>query len=271
MRDAAHHLLKLLALTLLPLSCQGHPPPAATAPQPQQTEASPPATSRTLTIAANKNATQQQNSADDELAQLVARAIQQGNFAEAYHLWRPLADDGDAAAQYGIGWMYHNGYGLAINDEEAIRWWERAATQGHIDATFALGMLYALGEGSIQRDMARAVSYYHRAAKVGHEDARLLLRTLIIEGDTEARKLMLTLLDEGRQHEIGTPATVSRPRANVRLGPGNRHKRVTSLRRGHELVSLQRQGRWLLVGIAGRTSTGWIHDSLVNIGIQSNP
>ncbi len=261
MKSAAYQLPKLLLLTLLPLSCQGvlpSPPPH----KPSSAETAAPATPRPITTAAATN--QPSNRAEERaLKQQVAQAIQQGNFAEAYHLWRPRADGGDADVQYGIGWMYHNGYGLAINDREAIRWWELAAAQGHIDALFALGMLYALGEGSIQRDMALAVSYYHKAAREGHEDARLLLRTLIIEGDEDARALMLTLLDEGRQHEIGSPATVRRPRANVRLGPGNQYKHVTTLKRGHQLLPLQRQGRWLLMGIAGRSTTGWIHDSLV--------
>lgn len=204
---------------------------------------------------------------DTALLQEIAAAIQQGNFAEAYYLWRPRAEAGDAEAQYGIGWMYHNGYGLAISDDEATAWWERASQQGHIDATFALGMLYGLGEGAVQRNMTLAVSYYHRAAREGHEDARLLLRTLMAEGDSNALQLMQTLLSEGRAGEVTAPASVQSTKANIRKGPGTQYKVVTSLQQGHQLLPLKREGRWLLVGIKDKAYTGWIHDSLIEKGI----
>jgi hypothetical protein len=207
---------------------------------------------------------------DANTEQEIASAIQQGNFAEAYYLWRPRAEAGDAGAQYGIGWMYHNGYGLAINDDEAIAWWERASRQGHIDATFALGMLHGLGEGEVIRDMALAVSYYYRAAREGHEDARLLLRILMAEGDSNATQLMLTLFDEGRLEEITTPTTVISAKANVRKGPGTDHNVRTTLLQGNKLLPLKREGRWLLVGIEGKDFTGWIHDSLVEKDVLAN-
>ncbi len=199
----------------------------------------------------------------EALAQEIAAAIQQGNFAEAYYLWRPLAEAGNAEAQYGIGWMYHNGYGLAIDDDEAIAWWELASLQGHVDATFALGMLYSLGEGQVHRDMTQAIRYYRLAALGGHEDARLLLRTLMIEENEDARQLMQTLLAEGREEEISSLATVTSKKANVRRGPGTQHKVLTTLQQGHKLLPLKRKGRWLLLGIEGKPYTGWIHDSLV--------
>jgi len=205
------------------------------------------------------------------LQEEVAAAIQQGNFAEAYYLWRPLAEAGDAEAQYGIGWMYHNGYGLAIDDAEAVAWWELAAHQGHIDAIFALGMLYGLGEGDIRRDMGLAVHYYHQAAEAGHEDARLLLRTLMAQGNPEAKRLMQTLIEERRIAEIIEPASVISNKANVRKGPGTGSAVLTTLKKGHTLMPLKREGRWLLVGISGLTYRGWIHDSLVGKEILQGP
>lgn len=200
---------------------------------------------------------------DSTFTEEIASAIQQGNFAEAYYLWRPLAEGGDADAQYGIGWMYHNGYGLAIDDEEAIAWWELASHQGHVDATFALGMLYSLGEGELRRDMAKAVSYYHKAAIAGHEDAQLLLRTLMAEGNPEARKLMHTLLATNRIAEITPPASITSNKANLRKSPSTQSKVIATLQQGATLMPLRREGRWLLVGIKGREYTGWIYDSLV--------
>ena len=74
-------------------------------------------------------------------------AMRTGNFAEAYCIMRPLAEDGDADAQYNIGWMYLNGYGLRVNDSLALDWWKKASVQGHTDANFSIGMLYSLEIG----------------------------------------------------------------------------------------------------------------------------
>ena len=39
-------------------------------------------------------------------------AVQRGDYATAMGLLRPLADQGNAAAQTNLGWMYANGHGL---------------------------------------------------------------------------------------------------------------------------------------------------------------
>ena len=46
---------------------------------------------------------------------------------------------GDANAQYGLGVMYHNGYGVKQDDFEAVNWYRKAAEQGHASAQYSLG------------------------------------------------------------------------------------------------------------------------------------
>ncbi|UCB55385.1 MAG: sel1 repeat family protein, partial [Thiotrichales bacterium] len=46
-------------------------------------------------------------------------AMRAGNYAEAYCVLKPYAESGDPEAQYNIGWMYLNGYGLMMNDKLA--------------------------------------------------------------------------------------------------------------------------------------------------------
>ena len=41
-------------------------------------------------------------------------AVKKGNYAIAYCIWNSLAESNDAEALYNLGWLYHNGYGLAI-------------------------------------------------------------------------------------------------------------------------------------------------------------
>jgi len=53
-----------------------------------------------------------------------------------------LADTGDAAAQNRLGLIYQNGEGVSQDDAEAIRWYLKAAEQGHADAQNNLGLMY---------------------------------------------------------------------------------------------------------------------------------
>ncbi len=106
-------------------------------------------------------------------------AVRRGDYVEAYYFWRPLAEQGDADAQYALGWMYHNGYGLVADDKIAKAWWEKAAAQGHTDAMFSLGTLYSLGSETIARDYPAAIRLWLQAAVAGHQNARIALRELM--------------------------------------------------------------------------------------------
>ncbi len=52
---------------------------------------------------------------------------------------------GDAVAQYNLGWMYANGNGVPQDDAEAVKWYKKAAEQGDADAQFNLDIMYAVG------------------------------------------------------------------------------------------------------------------------------
>ena len=56
--------------------------------------------------------------------------------------WQDKAEAGDAEAQYQMGnsWCCGDDNGF-FSSEEAIRWWQKAADQGHKGAQLALGAL----------------------------------------------------------------------------------------------------------------------------------
>ena len=66
-------------------------------------------------------------------------AAQSGDFATALKEWRPLAEQGDALAQYNLGAMYEFGDGVVQDYAEAVRWYRLAAEQGHAKAQYNLG------------------------------------------------------------------------------------------------------------------------------------
>jgi len=42
-------------------------------------------------------------------------AFQAGDYEHALRIWRPLAEHGDASAQFGLGVMYYHGYHLRLD------------------------------------------------------------------------------------------------------------------------------------------------------------
>ncbi len=52
-----------------------------------------------------------------------------GDYVTAWWLWRPLAGQGDAAAQYGLGVMYERGQGVRQDYVQAHMWYSLAAAR----------------------------------------------------------------------------------------------------------------------------------------------
>jgi TPR repeat protein len=91
-------------------------------------------------------------------------AYQRGDYATALKEWRPLAEQGDAGAQFDLGAMYHDGLGVTQDYAEAVKWYSKAAEQEDALAQFSLGSMYAAGLGVLQ-DYAEAVKWFRKAAE----------------------------------------------------------------------------------------------------------
>ena len=66
------------------------------------------------------------------------------------------ANAGDANAQNLLGAIYQTGSGVGRNDEEAARWYSKAAAQGDAAAQANLGSMYMEGKG-VPRDAKRGI------------------------------------------------------------------------------------------------------------------
>ena len=69
------------------------------------------------------------------------------NYVTALREWQPLAEQGNALAQYHVGMLYHKGRGVSQDDVQARKWYAKIAAQGQVKAQFSLGTLYFNGEG----------------------------------------------------------------------------------------------------------------------------
>ncbi|HHY1074096.1 TPA: tetratricopeptide repeat protein, partial [Haemophilus influenzae] len=108
-------------------------------------------------------------------------AYEQSNYQTAFKLWLPLAEQGNAKAQYNLGVMYGNGRGVKQDYFKAVNWYRKAAEQGHADAQLNLGYMYEKGRG-VKQDDFEAVKWYRQAAEQGHADAQFNLGNMYADG-----------------------------------------------------------------------------------------
>jgi TPR repeat protein len=93
-------------------------------------------------------------------------AIAEGDYAAAEAFWRPRAEAGDVGAMVGMAYAAS----LAARDDEAARWYHRAAVRGDADAQTLLASAYLEGRGVV-RDPKLAYAWYLIAAEAGHPHA----------------------------------------------------------------------------------------------------
>lgn len=118
-------------------------------------------------------------------------AYQKGDYLEAAKQWRPLADQGDAVAQYNLGLLYLDGHGVPQNIAEAANWFRRAAEQDYTQAQHNLGAMYGSGQG-VKRDYVQAYKWLNLCAAKGNGGCAS-------QRDLIAKKLKPAQLSEGQR------------------------------------------------------------------------
>ncbi len=127
-------------------------------------------------------------------------AFRQGDGAAARAAWEPLAEQGDASAQYNLGLLFETGAGLPVDIKQAARWFAASAAQGDSIAEMKMASLYAEGRG-VAQDHAEAARWYQRAAEHDEPSAQFTLGTLYANGRGVEKNMSLghEMVSEGRQ------------------------------------------------------------------------
>ncbi|MBV8440981.1 MAG: sel1 repeat family protein, partial [Hyphomicrobiales bacterium] len=99
-------------------------------------------------------------------------AYRQGDFAAAMRLLRPLADAGDAKAEFHLGRMYALGQGVRQDPGQAVAWYRKAAQHGNAEAEFVLGVMFLDRSGAPQEE---ALVWLRQAADKGVFNAQVRL------------------------------------------------------------------------------------------------
>jgi hypothetical protein len=120
-----------------------------------------------------------------------------GDYPKALSEFKPLAEQGDTKSQYFVGFLYHHGYGTAVDQTEAAKWFMKAAAKGDATSMFYLGKMAEKGEG-MPKDLSVAHMWLAlsadnsanvRDAGYTREDLRKLERKMSAEQIAQAKEM----------------------------------------------------------------------------------
>jgi uncharacterized protein len=112
-----------------------------------------------------------------------------GDYAAALKAFRPLAEQGNATAQFALGLMYETGQGVPADLPQALAWYEKAVQQKHPQALNNLAYFYAEGQG-VPRDLERARKLYSEAASLGVAGAMYSIGSMDYAGEGGPKDLI---------------------------------------------------------------------------------
>lgn len=122
----------------------------------------------------------------DSLDDGVALYFEEGNSKKALKVIQPLADKGNAGAQYYVGLInYDNG-----KDKIAFDWYMKSAKQDFIEAQMAIASMYKNGE-VVKRNGKTALEWYKKVADKDVVDAIVEIANIYAEGidvEVDAKK-----------------------------------------------------------------------------------
>jgi uncharacterized protein len=111
------------------------------------------------------------------------------------------AQKGVAEAQYRVAKMYATGKGVAENDSEAWKWFQKAADQGNADAQFMVAQRIFNGAG-VPKNYDEGVKWYRKAAEQNHLESMLFIGLMYVEAEdirdlAQAKKWFRKAADQG--------------------------------------------------------------------------
>ena len=147
-------------------------------------------------------------------------AWQKADYAAAVAIWRPLADRGDADAEFNLGQAYRLGRGVPLNLAMAKNWFTKAAEGGHLDAETTLGLLLFQNG-----DQQEGLKWLRRAADQDEPRALLVYGTALYNGDGVSQDRLLGYAFISRAASQGlSPAKDTLAQLDELMSDGERQK-----------------------------------------------
>ena len=101
----------------------------------------------------------------------------EGKYANALESWKSASEVGSREADFLLGFLYD---GVLQNEKEALFFFTKAASSGHIQAQINVGLKYEKGEGT-NIDKEKALYWYSQAAFNQNDVAQFRLASLLQE------------------------------------------------------------------------------------------
>lgn len=95
---------------------------------------------------------------------------QSSDYLTALQVFRPLAEEGHANAQFYLGNIYRIGLNVRTDYKTALKWYRLAAEQGYAAAQIELGAMYYAGDG-VKKDNIYAHMWWNILASSGDKEA----------------------------------------------------------------------------------------------------
>ena len=151
-------------------------------------------------------------------------AWRRGDYAAAIAAWQPLADGGNADAQFNLAQAYRLGRGVPADEGMAQGWYRRAADQGHMQAQANYGLLlYQNG------DQRSAMPWLEKAADQGDARAQYVVGTALFNGDPLPRDWVRAYVLMSRAAGSGLPSAVASLAEMNRYIPASQRQQARTL------------------------------------------
>ena len=109
-------------------------------------------------------------------------AYKNKDYATALREWKPLAEQGNADAQFNLGFMYEKGWGVPQDYKTAVKWYRLAAEQGDADSQFNSTDFQKGLDAAQKGDFATALKEWKLTAEQGYVSAQSNLGRMYEKG-----------------------------------------------------------------------------------------
>ncbi|CAH1906320.1 conserved hypothetical protein [Candidatus Nitrotoga sp. HW29] len=91
------------------------------------------------------------------------------DYINAEKCFRKAAEQGDPEAQFCLGDMYNNGYGVTKDERKAVALFRKSAEQRFAPSQINLGIMYSQGNG-VEQDLIEAFMWLNIAGRAVDEE-----------------------------------------------------------------------------------------------------
>lgn len=104
-------------------------------------------------------------------------------YEEAFKWFEKSAEQGHVRGLFGLGILHEYGLGVLKDYKKAASWYRQASDQGYHDATYYLALMHAFGRGqTIDQDIITAGLHFKRCAAADHPGCLYYMGQLCLQG-----------------------------------------------------------------------------------------